>query len=93
MSAALPREHGTKRGYDQHRRRGEEPCEECRQGTAEAARARRLTSGDADETKLRNKARQRALYELARMYPVEYHVLFNDNLAELGLGSDTDERD
>lgn len=36
---AFPREHGTERGYQQHRHRGEEYCEPCRVAHREASRA------------------------------------------------------
>ncbi len=41
MSGALPREHGTQRGYNQHYRLGEEICPECQEGNKAAARERR----------------------------------------------------
>jgi hypothetical protein len=40
-AVALPREHGTSRGYGQHRYLKEEPCVECLHGVNEIRRERR----------------------------------------------------
>jgi len=37
---SLPREHGTPRGYNQHRRRGEPECPECHEAWNADRRAR-----------------------------------------------------
>lgn len=43
-TAGHPREHGSSRGYDQHRYRHEKPCEACRLANNERERDRRMAS-------------------------------------------------
>lgn len=62
--------------YQQHRKRGQEPCAECRAEHAETQRAYRARHPQSlDAQQLRRKARERALADLARQYRHEYEVL------------------
>jgi hypothetical protein len=83
MPARKPIEHGTYRGYQQHRRRGEETCPPCR--AANTAYHQEWRTGQPEEAKrnaaVRKAARLRALESLARKYPDEYVELLARELS------------
>lgn len=63
---------GTRSAYSRHLRRGETPCQPCRDANADFSRARNL-------------ARQRAWVRLARLYPDEYRALYAEELEKAGV--------
>lgn len=78
----LPREHGTDRGYRQHYKLGEPPCEPCMQAMRDRSRARRQSpAGAADRAYTR--ARGRALERLKDLYPLDFEVLMGRELARI----------
>lgn len=77
MSAATKvQRHGTYARYQQHNRQGETPCDACREAAAQYARDYRARAmpGAVNE-KANNRARHRALWRLAQMYPADFNRL------------------
>jgi len=73
--------HGTYAGYQTHKRRGQLPCEPCRQANAEYQRNRR-TSPAAHEADLYwNRTRHRALERLSREFPRRFRELLIEERA------------
>lgn len=91
MSAVLDARQpcGTPAAYTRHTRRGEEPCEPCRAANAEASARRRAADKAAgrkprvrEAARVYQRARQRALADLARRYPDEYEALLRAHQAD-----------
>ena len=73
------REHGTRRGYDQHRYAGEPPCDECRAASAASRRKSRAASAKQRAKDVAySRARQRAFQRLADMHVVDMHILLRE---------------
>ena len=53
----LPREHGNLRGYNQHRRASESPCDACRTANSAYQAARRAARGVAPRSEIRHGTR------------------------------------
>jgi len=69
--------HGTRAGFQTHYRRGDTPCDECRQADRDYQALHRKRS---QKYRIRNRARSRALQRLARRYPVEFRSLLIEEL-------------
>lgn len=69
--------HGTRRGYDRHRGRGEEPCEACR------AVYERGRDAYRPEATLRSRARARAYETLKERHAGEWPALYAAKHARL----------
>lgn len=79
--AAWPREHGSRRGYTQHRVRGEAACADCLAASSDEEKRRRLTDPEyRDYRRAYIAARGRVLTELARRYPCEMAALLREEL-------------
>lgn len=65
---------GTEAAYRAHKAAGED-CDVCRIAHNERARA-------DDKKRARARAQSRALKALARAYPIEYHALYQQELAK-----------
>lgn len=78
---------GTIKGYGRHVRRGERPCEKCRDAMNSYNRKRRKKWEENPTTKtadrLRRKARARAWAALQKRHQREYAALFRAELARL----------
>ena len=78
-----PIEHGTYGGYQQCRKRLEGSCPECR--AANNAYLQQWRSANADRQHrlaCDQRARDRALRRLARMFDAEFGVLYEEELAK-----------
>lgn len=78
--------HGSYAGYQVCQRRPEGSCEECRKATREymAEYRKRRPEVQARE-RLKRRARERALWKLARQFPREYRVLVHDEMTRAGV--------
>ncbi len=78
---------GTIAGYGRHKRRGERPCDKCREAMNAYNRERRREWEQVTTTKaadrLRRKARARALAALSRLHPGEFRSLQQRELGRL----------
>ena len=75
---------GTYSGYQKHRRRGEQPCTDCRAASREYMRDYRRTNGETYRRELdRNNARHRAQVRLAEMFPQEFARLLLEEQAPI----------
>lgn len=73
---------GTYSGYQRHRRLGELTCDACRKANREYQRQHRASRPDLRAVQQeRHRARQRALWRLAREYPERYLRLTAEELA------------
>ena len=72
--------HGTCGGYQQHRKRGTEPCPKCRAACAAYARERRKNAEVRGEEKRQAAARARAYVRLSHAYPTLYRALYEEEL-------------
>lgn len=68
----VEREHGTAKGYKQHRIRGEVPCSRCRAANTTAAGPRA-------------QARYAALKRLAAEYPAKYRAYYAEEKTARGI--------
>lgn len=84
-SRRKPREHGTYRGAQQHRKLGDPICDPCLIAETEYRRSLRRT---VDET-LRIKARGRARHLLTKIHAAEYQRLFWQELVVLQAEADS----
>lgn len=75
---------GTYSGAQQHRRRGERPCEDCLRAAADYIRDYRQHKGGADREARRTKARARALTRLAHLNPTIYGALLAEEMRREG---------
>lgn len=76
---AKPREHGTYTGYQQHIKRGEKPCQPCRDANAATKREWRQANPEKHATEIAcNVARNRALERLAAENPDRFRVLVDE---------------
>ena len=83
---AAPREHGTEKGYKQHRYNNEEQCVDCKDAHTEYTSRYKVKGTPAAERQLnRNRAYSRALQRLKEMYIVEFEVLLIDELKKVGI--------
>lgn len=71
--------HGTKAGYETHKREGRRPCRACK--VAHNAYIRQYRSRTT-EWRYQQKARRRALNKLARLYRSEFRRLYEAELEE-----------
>lgn len=72
---------GTYAAYQQHGKRDETPCAECRTAAAEYAAQYRRSSPTARENgRARKYARDRALGRLKAMHPGEYRALYAEEM-------------
>ena len=72
---------GTYAGWNLHAKRGESPCDDCRAAQSAYARRRRAANPDTYEReKIRDKARERALWKLAQKYPKPFQRLYEAEL-------------
>jgi hypothetical protein len=81
---------GTDKGYQRHRRRGQEPCESCRQAHRQYMadfRAGRAHDAHGRES-ARARARSRALWRLANEYPDQYAAIYLEELVSEADDSD-----
>lgn len=77
---------GTDAGYQAHRKRGEDPCQTCKDGRAAQARARRQRLPVAfGREKAAMRARRRAHAKLAAEYDERFRQLYAVELAKEGL--------
>ena len=74
---------GTVRGYGRHARRGEYPCDRCREAINAYNRQRRSGWGDEDFDTMRRKARARAWAALQRRHPDEFAVIMRVEMGRL----------
>jgi len=74
---------GTVRGYGRHARRGEAPCERCREAINAYNRARRNEWGDRGSDAMRRKAKARAWAALARRHPDEFAAIMRGEMRRL----------
>lgn len=75
---------GTYAGYQQHGKRGEERCPACRKANAEyRTRWRKERPRTQAAFASQQMARDRALRQLARLFPAELRVLYEAELAKL----------
>lgn len=74
-------DHGTYAGYQKHRRRGSEPCPDCREASAEYHRGltKRLTPG-RKRAKIRQQARYEAAIIVASRHPREFDRVIAERL-------------
>jgi hypothetical protein len=68
----VEREHGTPKGYKQHRYRGEVPCARCR-------------GANSEDAKPRAEARHAALKRLAEKYSREFRALYAEEKRARGI--------
>lgn len=73
--------HGTPAGHSAHVRAGSPPCEPCRDARSAYVREFRARPDAAPRVRRGNRARSRALWRLARMYPDDYRRLMAEELA------------
>lgn len=69
--------HGTTRGYYQHRRLSDEPCDDCKDAINKYMAKYRRESG-AVRSRERDKLRRRALAVLREKYRDEYEEILKD---------------
>lgn len=69
---------GTDAAYGRHRRRGEVPCEPCREAHSEVSSRYRTQKAE------REAARQGALEKLAKIHPSTFRLLFSEELHARG---------
>ena len=74
MSAPLkpPIVHGTYAGWNQHQKRGEQPCSACKDASTQYMRDYRARPGQRHKDRWWNSTRKRALEMLAREYPARF---------------------
>ena len=72
--------HGTYGGYQQHHKRGTDPCPECRDAQVWYARRRRESAEVRAEDRRQAAARTRAYVRLSRAYPTLYRALYEEEL-------------
>ena len=72
--------HGTCGGYQQHRKRGTEPCPKCRAAQAAYARERRKNAEVRGEEKRQAAARTRAYVRLSHACPTLCRALYEEEL-------------
>lgn len=78
--------HGTPAAYQRHLKRGEKPCDACRQANTDRARSRyRTDPGNRAYRNAVHRARSKALTRLAERFPVEYLELVAEEMAREGL--------
>jgi hypothetical protein len=79
MPGEIP--HGTRSGYQQHRKANENPCEACREANRRyAAEYRGRRPAAAREAKRKTAALQRAHRRLGKMYPADLAWLYEEEL-------------
>ncbi len=80
-------EHGTRAGYERHKRRGEYSCEACRTANTKYAKAYRQGSGkdSYQRSVVTQGCRAKAMRALARQYPGELRDLYRRERAAAGL--------
>lgn len=79
---------GETRGYQAHRKRNEPPCDACREAQRVYVAAFRAAKPGAQQRIARKQhARDRALRELARLFPAEFERLYEREVAELDVAS------
>lgn len=78
---------GTIKGYGRHIRRGERPCDRCREAMNAYNRERRRNWENNPKTKSkdreRRKARARAWAALAKRYPAEFNAMMLQEMARV----------
>lgn len=73
-----PIHHGTYGGYQQHLKRGVQPCEECREARNTYVRSYRENPARRARERTLEAARTRALARLARAHSAEYRRLYEE---------------
>jgi hypothetical protein len=74
-------EHGTRARYIKHIRDGEEACTECKAGNAANSKAYAASSPEITEkANAKKRAISRAQVRLRNLYPVEFEVLYQEEL-------------
>ena len=76
--------HGTRGGYYTHRRRGERPCQECRDAINEYVKEYRERNGISRNRALEN-ARRAAVNEVRDNHRDEYEEIYKRIKQEQGL--------
>ncbi len=76
MSAPAAHACGTYAAYQRHRKRGEQPCDPCKQANTAYARDRRTRSEVRRDDALAGAARRRAYRRLADAHPAEFRRLY-----------------
>jgi hypothetical protein len=72
---------GTPAGYQRHRRRNEQPCDDCRVANAAYMRDFRQRKPEfAAKARASSNARSRAVWRLAARYPDEYRQLLREEI-------------
>lgn len=79
---------GYVRGYDAHLRRGEYPCEDCREANAEKQRAWRATKPGKAVVAAESRAVARATTQLRRAHPTDWHLFLAVERQAAGLVPD-----
>lgn len=74
---------GTVRGYGRHARRGEYPCDRCREAVNAYNRQRRKAWGDESSDAMRRKAKARAWAALQRRHPDEFAAILRAEMGRL----------
>ena len=77
---------GTVKGYGRHKRRGESPCDRCREAINDYNRERRAqgaTIPDQGADRLRRKAKARAWATLQRRHPDEFAAILRAHMGRL----------
>lgn len=82
MTSSAP--HGTYARYQQERKAGIEPCDDCRGAcTSYMASWRLANPGNREREVGRSRARSRALSRLAKRHPGEFFDLFEQELGAI----------
>lgn len=80
---------GTYAGYQAHGRRKEQSCAVCQAAAAEYMREYRATKPDAyKRERFRAAARERALWKLAKLHPVQFRQLYIAEMANARRAAD-----
>lgn len=87
MSRKLPREHGTVRGYGQHRQDKTPFCDPCREAwrAHHSAYMRDRRKADPERARAESGALAAARSRLTHLYPLEYRKLLAEEREKRGL--------
>lgn len=73
-------EHGTPRGYQQHREAGTPPCDACRRASADYQADWRARTGSRDARR-NSYAVSKTIRDMRRLYPITYRRLYEQHAA------------
>lgn len=81
--------HGTAEGRQQHKRRGEQPCDDCRRAYNLDLAQRRYTDPEwRDRQNLRRRVRNEALNRFAALDRVGFEIVHQQVANEMGFDTD-----